>query len=518
MSILKRIPFHPVLIGFFPVLALLVHNIDQIKPGVSFRSFLVATLLAVVTVLVLRIFIRDWQKAALGASWLLVFFFAYGQVYNFLKYHKILGLMLDRHRLLVPLFLVLFGVGFWYGVKKVREYSTITGVFNIVGILLIVIPIIQLISFELHISGNYYPPSSLPEGVTLQLNSSPPDIYYIVLDSYARYDILKGYFGYDNTPFLKALEDLGFYVAHCSQSNYSQTDFSLATALSFNYLNELGGLTNWEKDRPRMWVYLKHSAARRLLAENGYVFVAFDTGYFDSSIEDADVYYSNASKGALGINKIAPINSFEMILIKTSAIKLLKDASLYVPKFMRLSEEGPKMIHRDQVLFSLDKLGSVPTTLQSPKFVFAHIVAPHLPIVFGPNGEKVGFHNSGEKESYSKGYIGEIEYLNKRLLSIVKNIIANSKNPPIIIIQGDHGYENAPVENRMLILNAYYLPDGGDKLLYPSITPVNSFRVVFNYYFGTNLPLLDNISYFSLYDASFKFIVVPNQMLNCGNR
>ena len=514
MSILKRVPFHPLLISLFPVLALLAHNIDQIKPSVSLRSLVVTSILAVFTLLVLRIFIRDWQKAALGASWLLVFFFAYGQVYNFLKYHKIGGLMLGRHRLLVPLFMVLLGFGFWYGLKKIREYSTITGVFNIVGIVLIVVPLVQLIAFELHGGGNSSPS---PEGVTLQKNSHPPDIYYIVLDSYARDDILKGYFNYDNTPFLKTLEDLGFYVAHCSQSNYSQTDFSLASALSINYLDDLGGLSNWEKNRSGMWVFLKQSVARKSLAKNGYIFVAFDTGFLDSSIGDADVYFNIANKSARWFNKIPPINGFEMILIKTSASKLLLDASSYVPSFMRLDEEGPKILHRDQVLFSLDKLGSVPTTLKSPKFVFAHIVAPHVPIVFGPNGEEVGYLDIWDKESYRRGYTGEIEYLNKRLLSIVKNIIAQSKNPPIIIIQGDHGYENAPAENRMLILNAYYLPGGGDELLYPSITPVNSFRVIFNYYFGTHLPLLNDTSYFSLYASSFNFTIVPNQKADCGN-
>jgi len=40
------------------------------------------------------------------------------------------------------------------------------------------------------------------------------------------------------------------------------------------------------------------------------------------------------------------------------------------------------------------------------------------------------------------------------------------------------------------ILNAYYLPGAGTRALYPTISPVNSFRVVFNAYFDTNLPLL----------------------------
>jgi hypothetical protein len=40
------------------------------------------------------------------------------------------------------------------------------------------------------------------------------------------------------------------------------------------------------------------------------------------------------------------------------------------------------------------------------------------------------------------------------------------------------------------ILNAYFLPGVSHRHLYPSITPVNSFRLVFNLYFHAGLPLL----------------------------
>ena len=43
---------------------------------------------------------------------------------------------------------------------------------------------------------------------------------------------------------------------------------------------------------------------------------------------------------------------------------------------------------------------------------------------------------------------------------------------------------------RSAILNAYYLPGPGREQLYPSISPVNSFRLLFNAYFGTKLPML----------------------------
>ena len=71
------------------------------------------------------------------------------------------------------------------------------------------------------------------------MRCTPPDIYYIILDGYGRSDVLKNEYGYDNSDFLNALRDLGFTVSECSQSNYAQTQMSLASSLNFNYIDVL---------------------------------------------------------------------------------------------------------------------------------------------------------------------------------------------------------------------------------------------------------------------------------------
>lgn len=58
----------------------------------------------------------------------------------------------------------------------------------------------------------------------------------------------------------------------------------------------------------------------------------------------------------------------------------------------------------------------------------------------------------------------------------------------------------------MRIFNAYYLPSVGDELLYDSITPVNTFRVIFNSYFDTDFKLLVDRSYYSFYFEPYRFI------------
>jgi len=61
-------------------------------------------------------------------------------------------------------------------------------------------------------------------------------------------------------------------------------------------------------------------------------------------------------------------------------------------------------------------------------------------------------------------------------------------------------------------MNAIYLPDGKNDLFYPSITPVNTFRVIFNKYYGTNLKLLPDLSYFSSHEDPYGFTDVSTQV------
>ena len=122
----------------------------------------------------------------------------------------------------------------------------------------------------------------------------------------------------------------------------------------------------------------------------------------------------------------------------------------------------------------------------------------------------------------------ELIFINKKVEKLVDEILIQSEVPPIIILQADHGSASSfpghygseawslPDENmikeRMGILNAYYLPSGGRDLLYDSITPINTFRLVFDYYFNANYGLLDDQSYYSSYDRPYDMINVTDKL------
>jgi hypothetical protein len=168
-------------------------------------------------------------------------------------------------------------------------------------------------------------------------------------------------------------------------------------------------------------------------------------------------------------------------------------------------------LYRARTLFALDKLDKL-SYIKGPKFVFVHLVIPHPPYVFGPTGGPVAAAEAGTTKTQqgASHYRDQALYISSRMAEIVPKIIANSATPPIIVIQGDHGPTVASrPRSRMSNLNAYFLP-GVSNSLYSTITPVNTFRIIFNKYFGQHLQYLDDVSLYSDYEDPFNFKVIPN--------
>ena len=58
---------------------------------------------------------------------------------------------------------------------------------------------------------------------------------------------------------------------------------------------------------------------------------------------------------------------------------------------------------------------------------------------------------------------------------------------------------------RLSILNAYYVPEISENQFYENITPVNSFRIIFNDYFNGNYKILEDRNYWNNGFTPFDF-------------
>jgi hypothetical protein len=501
---------YPILFSLYPPLALVANNIYEIQIADAYRSFVLSLGMALLLLLLFRVIFKDWARSALSTTLALFLFFSYGHVYNLLRDVEILGFAVGRHRYLILLWLGIFVAGVFWGIRKMRDQHRYTPFLNTITVIALLIPLFTITSYFVK-----YPEalsSPPPVDIIWETSSSPneqtlPDVYYIIMDAYSRDDYLLDAFQFSNTAFLNNLEEMGFYVAKCSQSNYSQTKLSLSTSLNLNYLEtfydkEVEGEINRGASLEK---YIKHSQVREILEGLGYQTIAFETGWNFTQITDADLYLSLENKHPESPGLFAPINKFETFLVQSSALSFIIAVFPPLADILLPFLDYPNQEHREMVLFTLDQLEKIPN-LSGPKFIFAHIVSPHKPIVFGPNGEKLI-----KEPAYRKGYPNQIIYLNSRLVPLLEHIIQDSAVPPIIVLQGDHGAlaEVGP-EGRVAILNAYYFPGGGSQYLYPSITPVNTFRLIFDTYFGMDYELLEDVSRYSTYIDPQNYTIIPN--------
>jgi hypothetical protein len=333
-----------------------------------------------------------------------------------------------------------------------------------------------------------------------------PDIYYVILDSYPSERSLREFYGVDNAPFVEGLRSRGFYVAGESKSNYGVTLLSMGSSLNMTLLDETTAPYRETSDRTVMMDAVRDSAVVRGLRERGYRFVNIASGYSGTDpMPTADVQM-RFPKGSL--------SEFEVLAISTTPLAEL-------PAVKATSD--PFLLRRYAVLHGFEALAGMQPSSQ-PTFVLAHILSPHPPFVFDAAGgmrEKKGRfnHTKYSKDEYVDGFRGQVTFVNDRLMPAIDAILGryDTENQPIIILQGDHGPRSLRRRNntteafyreRFSILNAYHVPKDFRCELYPSISPVNSFRAIFSGLFGTQFEALPDESYFSTSGKPYAFKAV----------
>ena len=327
-------------------------------------------------------------------------------------------------------------------------------------------------------------------------------------------------------------------MAEQSYSNYNQTRLSILSTLNREYLQTMGVSSSTSFDLTEHRNLISNSEVlREFSGEENYFLVNFRSGYEIVDIQSLDYFLQIDGDTGVHLSDLPIINVFGRPIAVSNFEILFMQTTILKPYLKNLAQSKNESTlyqeHRDRILFIFDNLAYF-ASADGDYFIYAHIPAPHPPFVFlgdGTNRENfLPFDMSdgsqyltkfGKREEYIVRYTAQIEYINQLVLEAIDKILELSENPPLIILQGDHGpgayYDTESVKNTYLperfgILNAYYFPDKKYQNLYPSISPVNSFRVVSGQYFGADTDLLDDRSFFSTYENPYRFEEVTEEI------
>jgi hypothetical protein len=519
VAFFERGLFAPFLLSIQPAWHLFLINATELYFSEAIRSILVSFLFGAVVLSLAYLLMRDWLKAGSIASLFIFLFFLFGDLSYWLV--DTVGLGPVRADFFVLTFVTAcMIVWIWLVQNRIRSIATLNLYFNLLSILFLINSGIPAGNNLLGNSMSIDQDQIMPVAVVKSANPHP-DIYYIILDGYARKDVLQALYDFDNSDFLDALAARGFYIAEESSSNYVQTLLSLSSSFNMDYLQSLKEDGATIEDQGDLNELLQNNRVRRTLAQNGYQLVSFRNSYH-ATIPTAEIYYDDTGFAY-------PLTAFESIVIDHTLVRAL----LHVPIFNKAFIEMPYDTHRSQILSTFAGLQEIPS-MGGDYFVYAHIIAPHPPFVFDENGEPLS-HNepfkladgnhyikNHSRESYITDYRKQIQYINTLVLETVDSILTKSETPPLIILQGDHGpgaylhygwlKKTLPAE-RFGILNAYYFPDQDYSSLYPSISPVNSFRVLLNQFFDSSYTLISDRHYYSPSGYPFDFTEVTDLSL-----
>lgn len=500
-KIIKRIyfPLSSVLFSIAFVLIQFNAGISELYIRSLFWPTIGVAIFALLIFGIIKLLLKDRAKSEIFSSLLLTSFFLYGAVVslNWNFYASVGNLTLGKNHLFYLIWIIFCVVVFLLIRKTKNNLLGLKKFLVRMSLLLMIIPVFLITSYEFKRSAN--PPAksplALPKVSSKNIDKNNlPDIYFILPEDDSSASIFKNYFAYDESDFVSFLKDSGFFVADEATSNYPKTFESLASMLNMEYLDYLSVYKN-SSDMTIVNPLINNNNVMKFLKKFGYKYYQLGSWW------DPTKFNPSANKNfTLENNGRLSLDPFFYNLVDSTMLGPLLDR--IAPRVViDYSDDSD----RQRILYQFAELPKV-ENLPGPKFVFAHILAPHGPYVFDKDCNYTSEDQISTKPEVVN-YTSQDSCINKKLKDLIKTIISNSKKPPVIVLvtdegapflgkeipNGDDDWKDASIallEEKFPILAAYYLPGVSTQSLYSSITPVNSFREIFNLYFNAGFQIL----------------------------
>ncbi len=464
------------MLAALPTMALYAHNLDGVMVWELALVLAVSMGVTAVAAILFKPLYANRERVALATSWFVLLSLSYGCTYdiNPLLIKWGLPLQLNEFTTLALWAAVVLAGLLWLRRPRSDDVK-FTRLANLFAGIVIIMPLLQL---GKGLATNPRPPADAAvaeERIMLAAPEQPRDIYYLVFDRYGSQRILEEEFGHNNAPFLDRLRERGFFVADQSHANYPMTQISMSSALNMRYHGE------YIQRKTHFLGMLQNHQVGELLQEQGY-------------------RYSHLGCLLDGVrwNRGADWN-YDFSPMPTEFTDIVFQFTAAYPWF-------PTKGDRERALEKFDLIESISADV-GPKFVYGHFILPHNPWKFDRDGSPVPRTTAAERSDV-ENYVNQLINTNQRIEQLVDAILANSAPQPIIVIQADEGPElryegdeekdrDTQIRKRSGIISAFYLPErNATEIVPPTISPVNTFRLILREYFGAEISLLDDRFYY----------------------
>jgi hypothetical protein len=312
-----------------------------------------------------------------------------------------------------------------------------------------------------------------------------PNVYFLLFDEYAGYTSLNDSFGFKNDALYNQLMQDSFEIIP-TFSNYSITQFSMASLFKMNYLDNVKDSTSvgWRNTQEQINV-IKYGEVFDVFKSMNYQVKSF------SLFEVGENKSAGANQFLLGHKRILTNKMMHNVLLKDIgwffckgkyALKWVQNLYLdYMPTYNKKIEEGLLECSNSKV---------------NPQFVYAHFLMPHFPFLYDSIGIQKPFstHFVENARLNKDDYISYLKYCNKKMIGYEQFIVKNDPNA-IIVLMSDHGFRDfskgilpSAFNNFCAVRKTLSEP----KKQLPQLSNVNFFRYLFNQYYNQQIPYLNN--------------------------
>lgn len=470
---LGGVAVHPVLLAIYPGMALWAANVHEARPEEVWPTLWLPALLTAVVWGVASLALRSARRGALVASVAAVVALNAGRVF---------GGDPGTTALVVGALLVVGGIVLAWRLAATTEVP-VTAIGNVAAVVLVALTLPPIVAAWGPGSGVAVAAGAEGEG-----GLAGRDIWYIVPDRYPRADTLREEFGHDNSPFLDALEERGFQVAERSLANYPKSAHSLAATWNLQPVDQLvpdppadGG--DWQP----LYSLLGDHRLGRLLTEAGYEYLHLGSWWGPTSTAtSADRTFRLDTQSEF--ESVWQVQTILPALVRESDDEATED----LPRRERFRRVNTYQLD------ALDRLARMPH--DRPRFVLAHVLLPHEPYLFEPDGSATT-EEQAERRSREQNVLNQLQFVNRRLEALFDQLLSGPPETwPVIVVQSDEGphppertgpsYDwttasDEALAQKLRTLSAILLPQS-DVRLPEDLTGVNTWRYVLDATIGTD--------------------------------